>query len=60
MLPRSPVGEIYRSSLPVAGEDGTLSDRMKNAAAAPHFREDGTVEHVVCPSGYATTRAARN
>jgi len=42
--------------LPVAGEDGTLSDRMEEyRGGGPHFREDGTVEHVVCPSGYATT-----
>src|ERR1700682_1904669 len=27
---RQPWGEIYRSSLPVAGEDGTLSEHMKN------------------------------
>jgi len=49
-------GEIYRSSLPVAGEDGTLSDRMKNTAAAGRiFAKTGTVEHVVALSGYATT-----
>src|SRR6267378_2991011 len=49
-------GDIYRSSLPVAGEDGTLSDRMKNTAAAGRiFAKTGTVEHVVALSGYATT-----
>jgi D-alanyl-D-alanine carboxypeptidase/D-alanyl-D-alanine-endopeptidase (penicillin-binding protein 4) len=51
-----PWGEIYRSSLPIAGEDGTLSERMKNAAAEGRiFAKTGTVEHVVALSGYATT-----
>jgi len=51
-----PWGEIYRTSLPVAGEDGTLSERMKNTAATGHiFAKTGTVEHVVALSGYATT-----
>jgi len=51
-----PWGEIYRSSLPVAGEDGTLSERMKNTAAAGHiFAKTGTIGHGNTLSGYATT-----
>jgi D-alanyl-D-alanine carboxypeptidase/D-alanyl-D-alanine-endopeptidase (penicillin-binding protein 4) len=51
-----PWGEIFRSSLPIAGEDGTLSERMKNTAAEGRiFAKTGTVEHVVALSGYATT-----
>jgi serine-type D-Ala-D-Ala carboxypeptidase/endopeptidase (penicillin-binding protein 4) len=51
-----PWGEAYRASLPVAGVDGTLSERMKNTAAEAHiFAKTGTVEHVVALSGYATT-----
>jgi D-alanyl-D-alanine carboxypeptidase/D-alanyl-D-alanine-endopeptidase (penicillin-binding protein 4) len=51
-----PWGEIYRSSLPIAGGDGTLSERMKNTAAEGRiFAKTGTVEHVVALSGYATT-----
>jgi D-alanyl-D-alanine carboxypeptidase/D-alanyl-D-alanine-endopeptidase (penicillin-binding protein 4) len=51
-----PWGEVYRASLPVAGVDGTLSERMKNTAAEGHiFAKTGTVEHVVALSGYATT-----
>lgn len=51
-----PWGELYRSSLPVAGEDGTLSERMKNTSAAGHiFAKTGTFEHVNALSGYATT-----
>ena len=51
-----PWGEVYRSSLPVAGVDGTLSERMKNTAAEGHIvAKTGTVEHVVALSGYAAT-----
>jgi len=51
-----PWGEIYRSSLPVAAEDGTLSEHMKNTPAAGHiFAKTGTVEHIAALSGYATT-----
>jgi D-alanyl-D-alanine carboxypeptidase/D-alanyl-D-alanine-endopeptidase (penicillin-binding protein 4) len=51
-----PWGELYRSSLPVAGEDGTLSERMKNTAAAGRvFAKTGTIGHGNTLSGYATT-----
>lgn len=51
-----PWGEVYRASLPIAGEDGTLFERMKNTPAEGHiFAKTGTVEHVVALSGYATT-----
>jgi D-alanyl-D-alanine carboxypeptidase/D-alanyl-D-alanine-endopeptidase (penicillin-binding protein 4) len=51
-----PWGELYRSTLPVAGEDGTLSDRMKNTAAAARvFAKTGTIGHGNTLSGYATT-----
>jgi serine-type D-Ala-D-Ala carboxypeptidase/endopeptidase (penicillin-binding protein 4) len=51
-----PWGEVYRSTLPVAGEDGTLSDRMKNTpAAARVFAKTGTIGHGNTLSGYATT-----
>ena len=50
-----PWGELYRSSLPVAGEDGTLTDRMKGTAAARRvFAKTGTIDHVNSLSGYAT------
>ena len=49
-----PWGELYRSSLPVAGEDGTLSDRMKNTPAAGRvFAKTGTIGHTNAISGYA-------
>ncbi len=51
-----PWGELYRSTLPIAGEDGTLSDRMKNTpAAARIFAKTGTIGHGNTLSGYAAT-----
>ena len=51
-----PWGELYRSTLPMAGEDGTLSDRMKNTAAAARvFAKTGTIGRGNTLSGYATT-----
>jgi D-alanyl-D-alanine carboxypeptidase/D-alanyl-D-alanine-endopeptidase (penicillin-binding protein 4) len=56
-----PWGELYRSTLPVAGEDGTLSDRMKNTpAAARVFAKTGTIGHGNTLSGYATTTRGAN
>ena len=51
-----PWGELYRASLPIAAEDGTLSERMKNTpAAARIFAKTGTIGHGNTLSGYATT-----
>jgi len=51
-----PWGELFRSTLPVAAEDGTLSDRMKNTPAAGRvFAKTGTIGHGNALSGYATT-----
>jgi serine-type D-Ala-D-Ala carboxypeptidase/endopeptidase (penicillin-binding protein 4) len=51
-----PWAETYRASLPVAGEDGTLSDRMKNSSAAGRvFAKTGTIGRANALSGYATT-----
>jgi D-alanyl-D-alanine carboxypeptidase/D-alanyl-D-alanine-endopeptidase (penicillin-binding protein 4) len=51
-----PWGELYRSTLPVAAEDGTLSDRMKNTPAEGRvFAKTGTIGHGNALSGYATT-----
>jgi D-alanyl-D-alanine carboxypeptidase/D-alanyl-D-alanine-endopeptidase (penicillin-binding protein 4) len=56
-----PWAELYRSSLPVAGEDGTLTERMKNTTAAGRvFAKTGTFEHVNSLSGYATTVRGAN
>jgi D-alanyl-D-alanine carboxypeptidase/D-alanyl-D-alanine-endopeptidase (penicillin-binding protein 4) len=51
-----PWAELYRSTLPVAGEDGTLAERMKNTPAASRvFAKTGTIGHGNALSGYATT-----
>jgi D-alanyl-D-alanine carboxypeptidase/D-alanyl-D-alanine-endopeptidase (penicillin-binding protein 4) len=53
---KQPWGELYRSTLPVAGEDGTLADRMKNTPAAGRvFAKTGTIGHGNALSGYATS-----
>jgi len=44
----------YYDSLPVAGVDGTLEDRMKNSAGATRIHaKSGSLEHVRTRSGYA-------
>jgi serine-type D-Ala-D-Ala carboxypeptidase/endopeptidase (penicillin-binding protein 4) len=50
----------YFASLPVAGIDGTLEDRMKNTIAAGRIHaKTGSVEHVRTRSGFADTPAGR-
>ncbi len=48
--------EIYRDSLPIAGVDGTLRNRMKDTAAANNVRaKTGTLRYVYALSGYVNT-----
>src|SRR6266581_1115365 len=50
----------YYASLPVAGIDGTLEDRMKNTPAAGRIHaKTGSVEHVRSLSGFAETPGGR-
>jgi D-alanyl-D-alanine carboxypeptidase/D-alanyl-D-alanine-endopeptidase (penicillin-binding protein 4) len=50
----------YYSSLPVAGVDGTLEDRMKNSIASGRLHaKTGSVEHVRTRSGYADLPSGR-
>jgi D-alanyl-D-alanine carboxypeptidase/D-alanyl-D-alanine-endopeptidase (penicillin-binding protein 4) len=50
----------YYDSLPVAGVDGTLEDRMKNTPAAGRIHaKTGSVEHVRTLSGFAETLGGR-
>jgi D-alanyl-D-alanine carboxypeptidase/D-alanyl-D-alanine-endopeptidase (penicillin-binding protein 4) len=50
----------YYASLPVAGQDGTLEDRMKNTPAAGRIHaKTGSVEHVRTLSGFAETPSGR-
>ena len=51
---------FYYASLPVAGVDGTLEDRMKNTLAAGRIHaKTGSVEHVRTLSGFAETPSGR-
>src|SRR6266481_1123178 len=51
---------LYYASLPVAGVDGTLEDRMKNTPAAGRIHaKTGSVEHVRTLSGFAETAGGR-
>jgi D-alanyl-D-alanine carboxypeptidase/D-alanyl-D-alanine-endopeptidase (penicillin-binding protein 4) len=53
---QQPWSEIFRSSLPIAGEDGTLMDRMKNTSAPGHvWAKTGSLSHVDSLAGYATS-----
>lgn len=50
----------YYASLPVAGVDGTLEDRMKNTLAAGRIHaKTGSVENVRTLSGFAETEGGR-
>jgi serine-type D-Ala-D-Ala carboxypeptidase/endopeptidase (penicillin-binding protein 4) len=51
-----PWGSDFRSTLPIAGADGTLETRMTGTAAAGLIQaKTGEIEHVRALSGYATT-----
>ena len=55
-ISRQPWADAFLSTLSVAGEDGTLENRMKGTSAAGRIRaKTGTLEHVRAISGYATT-----
>ena len=58
---RQPWGESFRSTLPIAGEDGTLEDRLKGSPAAGRLHaKTGSLEHVRGISGYATSLHGEN
>jgi len=53
---RQPWGADFVKTLPVAGEDGTLENRMKGTTAAGRIQaKTGQVDHVEDLSGFATT-----
>jgi D-alanyl-D-alanine carboxypeptidase/D-alanyl-D-alanine-endopeptidase (penicillin-binding protein 4) len=54
---RQPWGADFVATLPVAGQDGTLENRMRGSAAAGQVHaKTGLVEHVNSLSGYSTSR----
>ncbi len=53
---KQPWGALYAESLPVAGTDGSLADRMRNTPAQGLvLGKTGSLDHVKSLSGYATT-----
>ena len=52
--------DLFRSSLPVAGVDGTLAGRMKGSAAEGRvLAKTGTISAVSNLAGYVDTRSGR-
>jgi D-alanyl-D-alanine carboxypeptidase len=50
--------DAWYASLPVAGRDGTLRDRMRSGAARGRCRgKTGTLSNVSALSGYCTARS---
>ncbi len=58
---QQPWNRLYEDTLPVAGVDGSLSDRFRNtpAAGAVHAKT-GSLLHVYSLAGYATTQNGRH
>jgi D-alanyl-D-alanine carboxypeptidase/D-alanyl-D-alanine-endopeptidase (penicillin-binding protein 4) len=57
---KQPWFNFYFDSLPVAGIDGTLEDRMKNTPAVGKIHaKTGSLEHVRTRSGFADTVSGR-
>jgi D-alanyl-D-alanine carboxypeptidase/D-alanyl-D-alanine-endopeptidase (penicillin-binding protein 4) len=53
---KQPWGTLYAETLPVAGMDGSLADRMRNTPAQGLvLGKTGSLDHVKSLSGYATT-----
>lgn len=53
---RQPWGDAFFATLPVAGLDGTLDNRMKSTPAEGRLEgKTGSVEHTQAMSGFATT-----
>jgi D-alanyl-D-alanine carboxypeptidase/D-alanyl-D-alanine-endopeptidase (penicillin-binding protein 4) len=55
-MDRHPQAMAFRESLPIAGVDGTLKDRMKGTAAEGRVRaKTGTIALVSTLAGYVET-----
>jgi PBP4 family serine-type D-alanyl-D-alanine carboxypeptidase len=57
-MDKHPRAQAFRDSLPVAGKDGTLRNRMKGTPAEGRVvAKTGLIRHVNAMAGYATTRS---
>jgi D-alanyl-D-alanine carboxypeptidase/D-alanyl-D-alanine-endopeptidase (penicillin-binding protein 4) len=55
-IARTPAAEVFRDSLPIAGRDGTLKNRMRAANVAGRvMAKTGTLSYINSLSGYAMT-----
>ena len=55
-----PLGRVWADSLPIAGVDGTLRNRLKGTAAAQNVHaKTGSISNASSLSGYVTTKDAR-
>ena len=53
---KQPWGKAYADTLPIAGIDGSLSERFRNTPAVNRVRaKTGSLTHVYALAGYATT-----
>ena len=56
---RQPWGELYRSSLPIGGVDGSLSGRFEGPLKGKVFAKTGTLAEVNALSGYVTAASGK-
>jgi D-alanyl-D-alanine carboxypeptidase/D-alanyl-D-alanine-endopeptidase (penicillin-binding protein 4) len=56
---RQPWGELYRSSLPIGGVDGSLAGRFAGELKGKVFAKTGTLSEVNALSGYVTTASGK-
>lgn len=56
---RQPWGQLYRSTLPIGGVDGTLADRFHGPLRGRVFAKTGTLAEVNSLSGYLTAASGR-
>jgi D-alanyl-D-alanine carboxypeptidase/D-alanyl-D-alanine-endopeptidase (penicillin-binding protein 4) len=55
-IARTPAGDVFRDSLPIAGRDGTLEHRLRAVNVAGRvLAKTGTLSYINSLSGYATT-----
>jgi len=60
VMRRSPHFDLFRESLPIAGVDGTIRNRMRGTPAAGNVRaKTGTLDKARSLSGYVTTADGR-